>query len=41
MSRDQKVAFQKSMTNWDHMFSNMVEERDKALEDRIPVGKKK
>ena len=41
MSRDQKVAFQKSMTEWDAKFANMLEDRDKALEERIPQGKKK
>ena len=41
MSREQKLAFQKSMTSWDDKLNSMISQKDKDLEDRLPQGKKK
>ena len=41
MSREQKLAFQKSMTSWDDKLNSMISQKDRDLEDRLPQGKKK
>jgi hypothetical protein len=34
------VAFQKGMESWDQKFANMIEKRDKDIDEKIPAKKK-